>query len=241
MSQLSLLPEKSGHTKYIPKHKLLPLRERPVERVSTSVTACTTSELLAALLGGSRPIETADALLMHFKGDLHELQKASVSEITQVLGIGKQNAVRIKAALEIGARLVLNMPSHERPTIQSPADAAALVQHKLGSLDQEYLWVILLDTRNRVIDIVEVYHGNLNSTQVRVAEVFKDAIRRNAASIIACHNHPSNVVDASPDDVAITRALVQAGRLLDVQVLDHLILSRSRFISLKEKRLGFDS
>jgi DNA repair protein RadC len=241
MCQLDLIPVKSGDTKYIPKHKLLPLRDRPVERVSSSPTICTTGELLAALLGGPRPIETAEALVMHFKGNLHELQNAQTHEIAGVPGIGMQNAARLKAALELGIRLLQNQQAEKRPTIQSPADAAALVQHEMGVFEQEHLRTILLDTRNQVIEVVEVYHGNLNSAQVRVAEVFREAIRRNAAALIVCHNHPSGVADPSPDDVAVTRAIVEAGKLLDVDVLDHLILTRSRYVSLKERGLGFDT
>ncbi len=240
MSQLMLLPDEPGNTKYTPRHKLLPLRERPVERVSACANACTIAELLAALLGGPQPIETADALLAHFRGRLADLQSAPAHEIASIPGIGQQNAARIKAAMELGIRLTLST-DEERTTIHSPADAAALVQHEMGILEQEHLRTILLDTRNRVIVIEEVYHGNLNSAQVRVAEVFREAIRRNAAALIVCHNHPSGVADPSPDDVAVTRAIVQAGKLLDVDVLDHLILTRSRFVSLKERGLGFDS
>ncbi len=240
MNQLLLLPEKPGNTRYIPKHKLLPLRERPAERVITRADACTIVELLAALLGGPQPIETADALLAHFQGRLSDLRRAQAHEIADIPGIGQQNAARIKAALELGLRLTLNT-EEERPTIHSPADAAAMLQHEMGMLEQEHLRVMLLDTRNRVIDVVEVYHGNLNSAQVRVAEVFRDAIRRNAAAIIVCHNHPSNVPDPSPDDVAVTRAIVQAGKLLDIETLDHLIICLGRFVSLKERGLGFDS
>ena len=241
MCQLLLLPDKPGNTKYTPKHKLLPLRERPVERVSARADACTIIELLAALLGGPRPIETAEALLTNFKGDLHDLQRAGVQEIANVPGIGLQNAARLKASMELGIRLLQNNHTEERPTIHSPADAAALLQYEMGTLEQEHLRTILLDTRNRVIEVVEIYHGNLNSAQVRVAEVFREAIRKNAASLIICHNHPSQVPDPSPDDVAVTRAIVQAGRLLDLEVLDHLILTRSRFVSLKERGLGFDA
>ena len=99
--------------------------------------------------------------------------------------------------------------------------------------------VILLDTRNRVIDIASVYRGSLNSSQVRVGELFKTAIRRNCAALIVVHNHPSGDPAPSPDDIAITRALVQAGKLLDVEVLDHLVIGRGRYVSLKERGLGF--
>ena len=117
---------------------------------------------------------------------------------------------------------------------------AALVQYEMSLLEQEYLKTILLDTRNRVMAIIEVYHGNVNSSQVRVAEVFKPAIQRMAPAIICVHNHPSNDPTPSPDDVAVTRAMVQAGKLLDIQMLDHLIIGgNGRFVSLKERGLGF--
>jgi len=114
------------------------------------------------------------------------------------------------------------------------------LQHEMSALEQEHLRVILLDTRNRVIDIVEIYHGSLNSAQVRVAELFKPAIQRMSAAIILVHNHPSGDPTPSPDDVAVTRAVVQAGRLLDIDTLDHLVIGRGRFVSLKERGLGFD-
>ena len=100
--------------------------------------------------------------------------------------------------------------------------------------------MILLDTRNRVIDIVEIYQGSLNSAQVRVAELFKPAIQRMSAGIILVHNHPSGDPTPSPDDVAVTREIVLAGKLLDIEALDHLIIGRGRFVSLKERGLGFD-
>ncbi|NJD60808.1 MAG: hypothetical protein C3F13_16275 [Anaerolineales bacterium] len=240
MSQLLLLPDQSGHTKYTPKHKLLPLRERPVERVSNHAGACTIVELLAAILGGPQPIETADALLAHFNGRLSDLRRAPAHEIADITGIGQQNAARVKAAVELGLRLTLNT-EEDRPTIHSPADAAAMLKHEMSDLEQEHLRVILLDTRNRVIDIVEIYQGSLNYAQVRVAELFKPAIQRTAAGIILVHNHPSGDPTPSPDDVAVTREVVLAGKLLDIDTLDHLIIGRGRFVSLKERGLGFNS
>jgi DNA repair protein RadC len=243
MNQPTLFPGETGKPKYIPRHKLLPLRERPVERVSACPNACTTSELLAALIGGSRPIEAAEAMLGHFKGSLHELCRASVNEIEALPGIGGQNAARLKAAIELGVRLSqYTAQDIERPSIRSPSDAAALVQHEMSVQDQEYLKVMLLDTRNRVMDVVEVYHGSVNSAQIRVAEVFKEAIRRNAAAIIVIHNHPSGDPTPSPDDVVVTRAIVQAGKLLDMDVLDHILIGQGgKFVSMKEKALGFES
>lgn len=220
-----------------PQLKSLPLREQPAYRVSQNAAACNLTELMAAVIGGPKQIEIAQALLAHFGGDIRRLYQAHPAELATVKGINQVTAVRIKAALNLGLRL--NLPGEERPTINSPADAAALVQYEMGLLEKEHLRVILLDRRNHVMDIVEVYAGSVNSSQVRVAEVFRPAIQRLASAIVVCHNHPSADCTPSPDDVAVTRALVQAGKLLDIDLLDHLILSFKSFVSLKERGLGF--
>ena len=219
------------------KLKTLPLRDKPAYRVSVNTAACSLAELLAAVVGGAQQIEIAEGILAHFGGDVQRIYKASVTELASVHGIGQQTAVRLKAALALG--LKLHEPSEERSVINSPADAAALVQFEMSLLEQEYLKVILLDSRNRVIAIVEVYHGSVNNSQVRVGEVFKPAIQRLAPAMIVVHNHPSGDATPSPDDVAVTRAMVQAGKLLDVCLLDHLIIGGAgRFVSLKERGLG---
>jgi DNA repair protein RadC len=124
--------------------------------------------------------------------------------------------------------------------VHSPADAAELVQYEMSALEQEELRVLLLDTRNRLQHIETVYRGSVNSSQVRVAEIFKTAIRRNATNLIVIHNHPSGDPTPSPDDVAITRLILQAGEILDVKLLDHIIIGSGRFVSLKERGLGFN-
>jgi len=220
-----------------PKIKTLPLREQPAYRVTANAAACSLSELLAAVVGGTQQIEISEALLARFGGDIRRLYHAHVSEVASVHGVGQQTAVRIKAALSLG--LKLQEPTDERPAINSPADAAALVMNEMSLLQQEYLKVILLNQRNHVLDIVEIYHGSVNSSQVRIAEVFKPAIQRMAPAIICLHNHPSGDCTPSPDDVAVTRAMVQAGKLLDTQLLDHLIIGNGKFVSLKERGLGF--
>jgi DNA repair protein RadC len=220
------------------KLKTLPLREQPAYRVASNALGCSLVELLAAVVGGVKQIEVAEGLLARFNGDVHRLYQAHVTEIASVHGVGQQTAVRLKAALALGLRL--QEPPGDRPVVNSPADAASLVQPEMSLLQQESLKVILLDTRNRLLDISEVYHGSVNSSQVRIAEVFKPAIQRMAPAIICCHNHPSGCTDPSPDDLAVTRAMVQAGKLLDITLLDHLIIGGGRFVSLKERNLGFD-
>ena len=127
----------------------------------------------------------------------------------------------------------------ERPSIRSPADAADILMVFIGNLDHEELWVVNLDTRNRVMSLVQLYKGSVNSSQVRVAEVFRQAIIDNSPAILLAHNHPSGDVSPSPDDVAVTRGIVQAGKLLDIDCLDHIVVSGGRYVSLKERGLGF--
>jgi DNA repair protein RadC len=216
--------------------------ERPRERLaSLGPQALSNAELIAILLRvgvtGENAVQVGQRLLQSF-GGLGGLHRAPFEELKNQHGIGDAKAAQIKAAIELGRRLTLEAPE-ERPIINSPADAAALVQYEMSALEQEHLRVFLLDTKNHVLDIVEVYRGSVNMSQVRVGEVFKAAIRRNTTAVIIVHNHPSGDPTPSPDDVAVTRAFVQAGKLIDVEVLDHLIIGRGRYTSMKERGLGF--
>jgi DNA repair protein RadC len=216
--------------------------ERPRERLARlGPQALSNAELLAILLRtgvhGESAVQVGQRLLQAF-GGIAGIHRAEFEEVCAQHGLGTAKAAQIKAAIELGRRLTLEAPE-ERPAIHSPADAANLIQYEMMALEQEELRVILLDTRNRFVDVVELYRGSLNSSQVRVGEVFRPAIRRNIASIIVAHNHPSGDPTPSPDDVAITRAIVEAGRLLDIDVLDHLVIGRGRFVSMKERGLGF--
>jgi DNA repair protein RadC len=127
----------------------------------------------------------------------------------------------------------------ERPCIQSPAEAARILDYFIGSLDHEEMWVVNLDTRNRVMSLTALYKGSVNMSQVRIAEVFRQAIIDNCPNTLVSHNHPSGDVTPSPEDVAITRCIYQAGKLLDIDVLDHVIVARGHHCSLKERGLGF--
>lgn len=221
-----------------PKLRSLPLREQPAYRVSQNAAACSLSELLAAVIRGQRQIEISEALLARFDGDIRRLYLAHPAELTTVRGIGPATAAQIKAAFNLGLRL--NLPDEERPSINSPADAAALVQYDMSLLEKEHLRVLLLDRRNRVQDIDEVCQGSVSSSQVRVGEVFRSAIKQLASAIIVVHNHPTGDPTPSPDDVAVTRAIVQAGKLLDIETLDHLVIGHgARWVSMKERGLGF--
>lgn len=220
----------------------LPESERPRERLARlGPQALNTAELLAILLRvgarGENAVQVGQRLLQTF-GGLRGLHQASFDEMLSQHGLGEAKAAAIKAAIELGRRLSFEAPE-ERPVINSPADAAALVQYEMSALEQEHLRVILLNTRNQVLDIVELYHGSLNSSMIRVGEIFKPAIRRNAASVIIVHNHPSGDPTPSPDDIAVTKAIVKAGKLLDIEVLDHVVIGQGKFVSLKERSMGF--
>jgi len=216
--------------------------ERPRERLAKlGPQSLTNAELLGILLRvgmvGETAVQVGQRLLQTF-GGISGIHRASFDELSSQKGIKLAKAAQIKAAIELGRRLVLEAPE-ERPAIHTPADAAELVQYEMSALEQEELRVLLLDTRNRVVHIETVYRGSVNSSQVRVAEIFKTAIRRNASNLIVIHNHPSGDPTPSPDDIAITRAILQAGELLDVKLLDHIIVGSGRFVSLKERGLGF--
>lgn len=218
--------------------------ERPRERLAQlGPQALSNAELLAILLRvgvrGENAVAVGRRLLQTFDG-LSGLQRASYREVCNQHGVGTAKAAQIKAAIELGRRLTLEVPE-ERPAIHSPADAAALVQFEMSALEQEHLRVMLLNTRNRVLEIVEIYRGSLNASQVRVGEIFRDAVRCNAAALIVVHNHPSGDPAPSPDDLAVTRAIIEAGKLLDIAVLDHLIIGRGSWVSLKERGLGFSA
>lgn len=221
----------------------LPADDRPRERLaSLGAGALSNAELLAILLrvgvAGENAVRLAERILAHL-GGLRGLHRASETDLREVRGVGQAKAAQLLAALELGRRISLATPD-ERLAIRSPADAANLLMYQLSALPQEYLYVILLDTRNRVIGAPrEIYHGSLNTSLIRVGEVFRDAIKANAAAIIVAHNHPSGDPSPSPEDVAVTRAIVEAGKLLDVDVLDHLVIAAGRFVSLKERGLGF--
>lgn len=229
-------------TTYIPMLRDLPADLRPRERIMTVGPAgISNSELLAIILGsgtvGQSAIHLAESLLARF-GGLPGIAQANFEELCSIPGIGPAKATQIKSALEVGRRLLLSLPT-DRLQIRSPADVADLLMLELGLYEEEHMRVVILDTKNNVIAVDEVYKGSLNTAVVRIGEVFRSAIRKNAASIIVVHNHPSGDPTPSPEDVRVTEMLVDAGKLLDIAVLDHVIIGRNRFVSLKDRGLGF--
>lgn len=227
---------------YRPLIRDMPREERPRERLRAhGAGALSTAELLAILLrvGSAREsvLALASRLLAKYQG-LPGLARASFDDLAGEHGIGVAKASQVKAALELGRRLLTAAPE-DRPFVGTPQEVATLVSGELAFLEQEHLRVILLTTRNQVVAISEVSQGTVNTSLVRVAEVFREAIRRNCPALIVVHNHPSGDPTPSEDDIALTRTLVEAGKLLEVEVLDHVIIGQGRFLSLRERKLGF--
>jgi DNA repair protein RadC len=220
-----------------------PMSERPRERLQHfGATALSNAELLAILLRigtpGENVIVLSTRLLKEF-GGLPGLAKASFGELARVKGVNTAKIAQLKAALELGRRLLIASPD-ARPQITSPIDAANLLMLEMSGLEQESLRTILLDTKNHVLTSPTVYVGNVNSSIIRVSEIFREAVRENATAIIVAHNHPSGDPTPSPEDVQVTRSIVEAGILLGIEVLDHIVIGHQRFVSLKERGLGFD-
>ena len=226
---------------YNPMIRDLPMDLRPRERmVYAGPSALSDAELLAIILrvgvGGENVIRMAERLLTHF-GSVAGLAQASLDELAQQRGMGQAKATQIKAALELGKRLAAT--PNGRAQVRGPGDVANLLMVEMGLLEQEHLRVVLLDTKNFVMRVASVYVGSLNSATVRIGELFREPIRANCASIIIVHNHPSGAPTPSPEDVRTTEMIVEAGKLLDIEVLDHLVIGRNCFVSLKERKLGF--
>ena len=222
----------------------MPAEERPRERLATyGPRHLSNTELIAILLrtgsAGENVISQSTRLLSRFDG-LRGLGKATYGELCAEKGLSEAKSCQILAALELGRRLVSLAPE-ERTTISCPEDVVNLVSAEMAALEQEHLRILLLNTRNEVTGIEEIYVGNVNSSVVRPSEIFRPAIRANATSLIAVHNHPSGDPTPSGADVSITRDLIEAGKLLGLELLDHLVIGNGqRYVSMKEARLGFN-
>jgi DNA repair protein RadC len=222
--------------------KELPPDGRPREKLKAlGAGALSEADLLAIILRvgtqGESVVDLANRLLVTY-GGLVGLSRVSFAELCGIHGLGEAKACQLKSALEIGRRLLLAQPE-ERLRVSSPSDLAPLLMLEMAPLDQETLRVILLNTKNQVIRFVDVYRGSLNSSLVRISELFKEAVRVNAAAIIVAHNHPSGDPTPSTEDVKVTEQMVAAGKLLEIEVLDHLVIGERRWVSLREKKLGF--
>jgi len=216
----------------------LPTDERPRERLRHyGPQSLSNAELIAIILrtGSARDnvIELANKLLIKY-GGLGGLMRAEFGELCTEHGLAEAKTCQLKAALEIGRRLGLTQ-NDDKYQIKTPADAANLVMVEMTYLDHEQMRIIILDTKNQVVDNINRYRGTVNSSVLRAAEVFRPAVIRNCPGVIVCHNHPSGDPTPSPEDIQVTRQLIEAGRVLDIELVDHIVIGNHRFVSLKER------
>jgi DNA repair protein RadC len=232
-----------SESRYSPLIRELPLTERPRERLRLyGVSNLSNAELLAILMRtgseGESVLNLASRVIAKFQG-LPGLARVGFNELCAFHGVSEAKACQVLAAIELGRRISALQPESQ-PTISSPRDVANLLASEMAFLEQEHLRVVLLDTKNHVLSVSQVYIGSVNTTMIRVAEVLRPGVRQNCPRIIVVHNHPSGDPAPSPEDVAVTKQIYEAGKLLDIELLDHIIIgSGNRFVSLKEKGLGF--
>ncbi|HLB27840.1 MAG TPA: DNA repair protein RadC [Dehalococcoidales bacterium] len=219
----------------------LPVSERPRERLQKmGADKLSTQELLAVILGrgfaGESVTVTAQRLLSQF-GTVKGIAEASVEELTKVRGIGLAKAAQLKAVFALAGQLEKNPEHTDAPQVKTPDQVHSQVKNKLQDKKKEYFLALLLDTRSRLIKIAEISIGSLDSSIVHPREVFKEALSASAASVIFAHNHPSGDPEPSAEDIKLTKRLADAGQLMGIDVLDHVIIGRQKFFSLKREGL----
>ncbi|MBD8026832.1 DNA repair protein RadC [Ureibacillus sp. Re31] len=212
--------------------------DRPRERlIRQGAQSLSNQELIAILLRTGTKEESvltlANRVLTYFE-KLHGLKYATIEEIMAIKGIGEAKAVQLLAAIELGRRLAQKQVD-SRFTIRSPQDAATYLIPEMSSLQQEHFVVLFLNVKNQVLHKQTIFIGSLNSSIVHPREIFREAVKRSAASIICAHNHPSGNASPSPEDIEVTKRLQEAGYIIGIELIDHVIIGDHQFISLKEK------
>lgn len=216
------------------------IADRPRERlIRQGASSLSNQELIAILLRTGTKEESVLHLanrVLSFFDEIQELKSATLEEMMSVKGIGQAKAVQLLAAVELGRRLSQKHPD-KRYAIRSPKDAASLLMADMSSLKQENFVVLFLNVKNQVIHQQTIFIGSLNASIVHPREIFREAVKRSAASIICAHNHPSGNPNPSPEDIEVTQRLTDAGKIMGIEVLDHVIIGDHQFVSLKE--LGY--
>ncbi|MEW6377369.1 MAG: DNA repair protein RadC [Thermodesulfobacteriota bacterium] len=218
----------------------LPKPERPRERLQKfGPEALSAQELLALVIGRGIPkksvMNIAQELLAKF-GNVKAISQATIEELSQIKGIGLAKAAQIKACFELGKREDLE-PELINFDIKNPEAVVKAIRASIKNKAKEHFKLILLNPRNKIIGISTVSVGTLNASLVHPREVFKDAIVHSAASVVLTHNHPSGDPEPSEDDLKITKKLVDSGKILGIEVLDHIIIAKNGFLSFKERGL----
>lgn len=239
------LPARRGASSGRPARRVreIPPPERPRERLAAQgASGLATAELIALVwCSGARglgAVDLAEEALARHDG-LAGLARASDLELLDLPGVGAAKAAQLTASFELGRRLVADWPAG-RWIVRSPRDVADRLVPLMGHLEREELRVVLLNAKNTVLKMVTVYQGNVSASLVRVGELFRDAVRINAAGAILAHNHPSGDPTPSPDDLHLTAEALAAGRLLDIELLDHLVIGHDAFVSLRDRGVAFD-
>ncbi|RKQ37915.1 RadC family protein [Oceanobacillus halophilus] len=218
--------------------KDVPKEDRPRERLlKMGASHLSNQELLAILLGSGTREESVMSLsnrvLMHFEG-FKLLRDATIEELVAIKGIGIAKGVLLLSAIELGKRMNQYKPD-EKYIIRSPDDGADYIMEEMRTLKQEHFVVLFLNTKNQVIHRQTIFIGSLNASIVHPREVYREAVKRSAASIIVAHNHPSGDPSPSQEDIQVTKRLVESGKMIGIELLDHLIIGDRKFVSLKEK------
>jgi len=232
----------SNGVQYNTRIREMAVTDRPRERLrDIGAESLTSAELLAIVLRTGWAKQSALSLaqsLLSKHGGLAGLARLSFAELVKEAGIGEAKAAELKAVFRLAA-LIRDLRPEDRAYVRSPADVMDLVGHEMAVLEQEQLRVILVNTRNQVMGMSELYRGNVSQAIVRQAELFRDAVRQNAPSVVLVHNHPSGDPSPSPDDVAFTQEAVKVGALLKIDVLDHIIIGDRNVYSMKLNGKGF--
>ncbi len=222
--------------------KDLPEQERPREKMQAyGPEKLSNAELLALILRTGHQEESAIRLaerVIYQAGGLRFLPDFTLEELQRIKGIGLAKAVQVKAVLELGKRLAVSARP-QRISVSSPQDVASVLMEEMRYYQKEHFRIVLLNTKNQIISVEEISVGSLNSSIVHPREIFNQPVKKSAAAILLVHNHPSGDPSPSREDLEVTKRLMEAGRILGIQVLDHLIVGDGRYLSFKEEGLLF--
>jgi len=218
----------------------LPIEERPRERLQkVGVDNLSTQELLALIIEkggkGQSVLTLAQNLLAHF-GNLNNIKSASLEELKKVKGIGFATACKLQAALKLGEKAGIEVKKYGEKIV-NPEDVYNLLKNEIGNKMKESFYILSLTTRNNLISVDKVSTGTLSASLAHPREVFLPAIKNSASTVIIVHNHPSGDTQPSEDDLAITKRLVEAGKILGIDVIDHIIVTKDDYFSFKDKKL----